>query len=179
MRVLREAAISTDSTTLEGEWQGSNVTACKTLSGSAGAAMRASLLYMMLPNPDSQESEKLLHALQEAAAEMNLVLARATKALAVSPGNRVLLLDASVLEPLLLLIASPSKSLSRHATQVNLANTWHFGPQGPPELLQQSADLQCWPDLRSAAVFKVVLNFSMNSCLCQNAEGTVLYVQIL
>lgn len=57
--------------------------------------------------------------LQDAAAEMKLVLARATKALAVSPGNRVLLLDASVLEQLLVFIASPSKSLSRHATQVH------------------------------------------------------------
>ena len=77
------------------------------------------MLWMLLRT----NSDRAMHAPQEAAVEMNLVLARATKALAVSPGNRVLLLDASVLEPLLVLSTSPSKSLSRHATQVNLADT--------------------------------------------------------
>ena len=77
-------------------------------------------LETMRPLPSVGLGLMWSHALgvQDAGAEMKLVLARATKALAVSPANRVLLLDASVLEQLLAMIASPSRSLSRHATQV-------------------------------------------------------------
>ncbi|KAK9819324.1 hypothetical protein WJX74_006280 [Apatococcus lobatus] len=102
----------------------------------------------------------------EAAAEMQLVLARATKALAVSSANRVLLLDASVLEQLLDLIASPSKSLSRHATQalvllttLNSKSTREEDhrlnalPPGPmAQLLQCSGDAGADVDHRAAAI---------------------------